>query len=317
MEKCYNPTNVKILSIIAEEVTGLKKNNAKLIVLLGIIFMSLSAIITKSSKAPAFIIAGYRLAFTTLLLLPFIITKKRKELMSLDKKAVGICMISGIFLALHFATWIYSIKYTSVASSTALVNTHPIFVVIGTFFIFKEKISRKVVFSILLTLAGSIIISSGDSSLGSNIIFGDAIALLGSLFMAGYMMIGSTVRKRVSATSYTFIVYFSSTIVLLILSLLTKTPLYPYPPRELLLFLALAVFCTILGHSIINWALKYIKPTFISTAFLGVPILSSIWSIFIFNEIPSKWQITGGLVILYGIYSFIKIKENDSIESKN
>lgn len=293
----------------------MKKYNVKLIVLIAILFMSFSAIITKYSQAPAFIIAGYRLGFTTILLFPYVIAKKKNELISLSKKVLGICIVSGIFLAFHFVTWIYSIKYTTVTSSTALVNIHPIFVVIGTIFIFKEKISKKVILSILLTLVGSVIISSGDSSLGSNIILGDILALLGGLFMAGYMMIGSTVRKKVSVTLYTFIVYFSSTIVLIFLSILTKTPLYPYPPRELLLFLMLAVFCTILGHSIINWALKYIRATFISTAFLGVPVLSSIWSIFIFNEIPTQWQIIGGLVILYGIYRFIRIKEDEPIES--
>ncbi len=295
----------------------MKKTNVKLMVLIGIIFMSLSAIITKSSTSPPSIIAGYRLGLTTILLLPTIITKNKKEIMSLDKSAFGICIVSGIFLALHFFTWIYSIKYTTVASSTVLTNTHPILVVIGTIFIFKEKVSKKAIFSIFITLFGSTIISLGDSSLGSNIILGDTFAILAGFFMAGYVMIGSSVRKNISATSYSFIAYLSSTITLIVVSIIVKVPLYPYPLKELLLFLALAVFCTILGHSVINWSLEYIKPTFVSTSFLGVPVLSSIWSIFIFNEIPTKWQILGGVVIILGIYSFIKVKEDDLIESDN
>jgi len=294
----------------------MKKVNVKLIVLIGVIFVSFSSIMTKSSEAPSLVIATYRLGFTTLFLLPAIIKNKRSELREMDNGTLKICILSGIFLALHFATWITSIKYTSIASSTVLVNTHPIFIVIGSYFILKEKTSKKAVLSILIALLGSIIISTGDSTLGSNILLGDILAVLGGIFITAYMMIGRIVRQKLSVTSYTFIVYLSCSVTLLFLTLITKTPLYPYPLKEWLIFLALAIFCTILGHSIFSWALKYVKPTFISTAVLGEPVFATVWAIFIFNEIPTPWQIVGSIIILSSIYTFVKIKEENTSTSQ-
>lgn len=287
----------------------MKNFNAKFIVLLGVIFVSFSSIIAKSSEAPSLIISTYRMGFTVLLLVPSVLSKNLEEIKKIDRKTFGICIVSGIFLALHFATWIESLKYTSVASSTVLVNTHPVFIVLASFFILKEKASKETLITIGIALTGSMIISTGDSSLGSNILYGDILAILGALFVAGYMMIGGIIRQKLSVTSYTFIVYTSSTITLILLSLLTKTPLYPYPAPELLRFFLLAIFCTILGHSLFNWALEYVKPTFISTAVLGEPVFATIWAILFFSEIPRAWQIVGSLIILYGIYRYTRIEE--------
>ncbi len=287
----------------------MKKSHSKLIVLLGVIFVSFSSIIAKSSSAPSLIISTYRMGFTVLLLLPSVLSKNLDEIKKIDRKTFGICIISGIFLAFHFATWIESLKHTSVASSTVLVNTHPVFIVLASFFILKERVSKETLIAIGIALTGSMIISTGDSSLGSNILYGDMLAILGALFVAGYMMIGGIIRQKLSVTAYTFIVYTSCTITLILLSLLTKTPLYPYPAPELLRFFMLAIFCTIMGHSLFNWALEYVKPTFISTAVLGEPVFATIWAILFFNEIPRPWQIVGSLIILYGIYRYTRIEE--------
>jgi len=197
-----------------------------------------------------------------------------------------------------------------------LVNTHPVFILAGSTFILKEKVSKKALLSIIIALIGSIIISTGDSSLGSNILYGDFLAILGAFFVAGYMMLGRVARQKVSVTVYTFIVYLSCTIVLLVLTIGTKTSLYPYPSDEILRFLALAFFCTILGHSIFNWALEYVKPAFVSTSVLGEPVFATLWAIFLFREIPTLWQIIGSLIIISGIYVFTTIKE-DSVEITN
>lgn len=286
----------------------MEKSKAKLIVLLGVVFVSFSSIIAKSSEAPSLIISAYRMGFTVLLLLPSVLTKNLEEVKKVDKRTLRMCIISGIFLALHFATWIASLKYTSVASSTVLVNTHPIFIVMASFFILKEKISKKTLTTIGFALIGSMIISAGDSSLGSNILYGDILAILGAIFVAGYIMIGGVIRQKLSVTTYTFIVYASSTVTLVLLSIFTQTPLYPYSIQEMIRFLMLAIFCTILGHSMFNWALEYVKPTFISTAVLGEPVIATIWAIIFFKEIPKIWQVIGSLIILYGIYRYTKIE---------
>lgn len=232
-----------------------------------------------------------------------------EELKAIDGKSFFTCFVSGIFLALHFATWITSIQYTSITSSTVLVNTHTVFIVLGTWFILKEKVPRKAVVSIGITLLGSIIISLGDRSMGSNVLYGDILAVLGAFFVAGYMMIGRIIRQRISVTTYTFLVYASCTFTLLVLDMITGTTLHPYPLKEWLIFLALAVFCTILGHSIFNWALAYIKPTFLSTAVLGEPVFATLWALILFQEVPAIWQVVGSMAIIFGIYLYIQMND--------
>ncbi|MCM1992163.1 DMT family transporter [Oceanirhabdus seepicola] len=288
--------------------------NPKLLVLIGVVFVSFGSILTKLSTAPSLIIAFYRIGFTSLILTPWILFKNKKELKSISKRTLLICLLSGIFLAFHFALWLESLKYTSVTSSTVLVSTHPIFIVLGSIFILKEKVSKKEVISIMIALVGSMIISFGDSSLGNNIIYGDFLAVAGGLCMAGYMMIGRIARKELSVNAYTFIVYVSCTITLLILSLCTSTRLYPYPKTDWLIFLALAIVCTLLGHSVFNWALAYVNPTFVSTSILGEPVFATIWAILIFSEIPTFPQVFGGIVILLGIYLFNKSQKIDKPE---
>jgi len=287
----------------------LKVINPKAVVMIGVIFVSFSSIFIKLSEAPSLIIASYRLIFTVLLITPSVVFRRREELKCVDRKSLILSIVSGIFLAFHFAAWITSIKYTSIASSTVLVNTHPIFIVIGSYLILKEKVSRKALIGMGITVLGSMIISFGDSSLGSNVLYGDLLAILGGLFVSGYMMIGRIVRQKMSMTSYTFIVYLTCSVTLVAIVLLTNTPLYPYPFKEWLIFLALAVFCTILGHSIFSWGLGYLKPTFISTAVLGEPVFAALWAIPLFHQYPPIWQIVGSLVIILGIYIFIQAND--------
>lgn len=278
----------------------------KLIVFMGVVFVSFSSIIIKSSTAPSLIIAAYRMTFTVaMMIIPFSI-KEGKQIKKVSIKTLSLCILSGIFLALHFAAWNSSIKYASIASCTVLVDTQPIFVVIGSFFLLKEKINKKSFICILIALAGSIVISLGDTSLGSKAIYGDFLALSGAIFVSVYMIIGRIVRQKISATMYTFIVYISSAITLIFLCIFSKTTLYPYPLQELFRFFLLALLCTILGHSIFSWALKYIKPSFVSTSILGEPVFATIWALLLFNEIPKVWQIIGSIFILLGIFGFAK-----------
>ncbi len=295
----------------------MNKTNPKIVVLIGVIFVSFSSILIRFSNAPALIISAYRMAFTVILLSPYVLIKNIDEFKKIEKKQLLMCILSGIFLALHFATWITSIKYTSVASSTILVCSHPIFIVLLSYFIFKEKVSSKALISILIAFVGSIIISLGDSTQGSNILFGDILAILGALFVAGYMIIGRIIRQKLSVTVYTFIVYFCSTIILFILNIIAETSLYPYPLKEWAIFLGLSIFCTILGHTLYNWSLKYIKPSFLSTSSLGEPVFATIWALLILDEYPTVWNITGGIIVILGIYMFINIDKKNCTHSQN
>lgn len=295
----------------------MEKTPSKYIVLAGTFFTSLSSIIIRFSTAPALIISSYRMLFTCIMLLPLII-KNRDEFTELNKRNIILCIISGIFLAFHYATWISSIRLTTIANSTILVSCSPIFVSLANYLFIKEKLSKKMIISILVSLTGTIIIALGsnDTAVASNMMHGNTLAFLGAIFVAGYLVIGGIVRKNLSAGAYVFIVYSVSTVVLFIMCLISGTPLYPYPPREFMLFISLAFFCSILGHTLYNYMVKYVSSTLISVSTLSEPIFASILAILIFKEFPSLYTLFGGIVIITGIFYYL-VTQNKEINSIN
>jgi drug/metabolite transporter (DMT)-like permease len=284
----------------------MNKNSFKLIVLLGTFFTSLSSILIRSSQAPPIAISFYRMLFSVMLLFLPVMMKERQSVKSITKKELSLCILSGIFLSLHLASWIASIDMTTIANSTVLVTCSPIFVVIANYFILKEKLSRKMTAGIAISLAGSAIIALGTKGGGnSNAVLGNTLAFLGAIFVAGYLVIGGIVRRTVSAGTYVFLVYLSSAVVLLILCVLTGTPIYPYSAREFAIFALLAFFCTILGHTVYNYMMKYVSATFISVSTLCEPIFASMMALVIYSEVPSLFTIIGGIIILSGIIYFM------------
>ena len=286
-----------------------KKFNPKLVVFMGVLGISISPILIKLSNSQALTIAFYRLLITVLLLTPFIITKNKKELKSLTKSQIKNILISGIFLGLHFSTWILSLKYTSVASATVLVNISPIIILLMSHFFLNEKTNIKQVIAVCFAFAGSFILAFGDFFSGSNAFIGDIFAILGAIFVSVYLIIGNKIRQKVSMSSYTYLTYTFAMITVFIVNIFVKHSLIVTDPNEYILFISMAVFPTLLGHSLFNWSLKYVKPTLISMAILGEPIIASIIAIFLFSEIPTLFQLIGSIIILSSIYAYIKLKD--------
>lgn len=283
--------------------------NPYLALLIGVIAVSTSAIFVKLSAAPASIIATYRLLFTVLLMLPFILWKHMREIKEITGRDWALSALAGIFLALHFILWFESLNYTSVASSVVLVTLQPLFSFAGAYFFFKEKVSFVGFLGGLLALGGSAIIGWGDFKVGGTALWGDILALLGAATVTGYWLFGQSVRKRLSLMTYTFVVYGISTATLLLYDFIMGFPLYPYSANEWLVFLALAVFPTLLGHSVFNWAIKWLSANTISMSILGEPVGSAILAYFILGELVTKTQLIGAGVILFGIYLFIKYNQ--------
>lgn len=295
----------------------MEKSPSKYIVLAGTFFTSLSSIIIRSSTAPALVISSYRMLFTCIMLLPVII-KNRDEFAGLSRKNLILCIISGIFLAFHYATWISSIHMTTIANSTILVSCSPIFVALANYFIIKEKLSKKMIVSIAVSLAGTIIIAlESTGSAAGNMMLGNTLAFAGAIFVAGYLVIGGIVRKSLGAGAYVFVVYFVSAVTLFIMCALSKTPIYPYPSREFVLFIALAFFCSILGHTLYNYMVKYVSSTLISVSTLAEPIFASLMALLIFKEVPSLYTLLGGTVIIMGILNYLITQNNERLKTDN
>lgn len=294
----------------------MEKKPSKYWIVAGTILTSISSIIIRFSQAPALVISAYRMLFTCLLLFLPIMINNRYEFKSISKKNFIMCIFSGIFLAFHYATWISSIHMTTIANSTVLVACNPIFVAIGNYFILKEKFSYKMIAGIVIALLGTLIIAMGSTGGEVNsMMLGNILAFLGAVFVAGYFVIGGIVRKNIGAGVYVFIVYLVSTIILFLMCFVTGTPIYPYPAREFLLFIALAFFCSTLGHTIYNYLVKYVSSSLISVSTLSEPIFASILAIFFFKEIPSLHTLVGGIIILLGIFYYL-ISQNNTIETK-
>lgn len=293
-------------NLMPESTTDKPLINPYLAVLVGVLAVSFSSLFVKLSSAPSIVIATYRLLFSFLILAPFTVTVKRSDLKSMSQKEILMAAGSGIFLAMHFFTWFTSLKYTSVASSTVLVTTQPIFVVLGSYLFFKEKVTARAMLGGALALTGSVIVGASDFRVGPDALFGDVLALVAAVLVSGYLIIGRRLRSIVSLSAYTFVTYGSASLTLVLISLVSRTPFFPYPLKDWLTFLALAVVCTILGHTSFNWALRYIPASVIAVSVLGEPIGAIIWALVFLAEIPTPRQIFGGAVILIGIYIFTR-----------
>ena len=280
-----------------------------IMIVVGVIGISLSSIFVKYSQAPSAVTAAYRLLWTVLLMTPVVLGKKevRKELLRTEKKTVLLSILSGIFLAIHFALWFESLHHTSVASSTTIVCTEVIWVALGFCLFLKGRLSWKAVAAIAVTLVGSGLIAYADSGSGAHL-KGDILALLAAIAVAVYMLIGRVVRTGVSTSVYTYLVYVSCGVSLLILCLAQGYNLLAYGLSPVIVGLLLAVFSTILGHSIFSWCLKFFSPAFVSASKLCKPVVAAILAGFLFSEIPNWIQVAGGVLILGGVlwYSHIE-----------
>lgn len=289
-----------------------------LVVAVGVVFTSLSAILIRLSDAPPLAIATWRMALSSLLLAPLFVRARARGVARDEAdggadappapRAVALSLASGLFLALHFGFWITSLEYTSVASSTVLVTTHPILVAVAGLLLLRERLTLVEALAMLGALGGSALLVGGGLAQGGTAPLGNLLAFLGAVAVSGYIILGRLVRRRLSATSYTMIVYPTAALLLAIAAIVGGVRLWPYGPRELAIFAALAVFCTLLGHSLFNWALKYVKPTLVSTSILGEPVIASLLALLLFAEVPTATTIVGGLIILAGIYLFVRVE---------
>ena len=281
-----------------------------IMIVVGVLGISLSSIFVKYSQAPSAVTAAWRLLWTVLLLTPVVLGKGavRRELVQAPKKLVWLSIFSGLFLAIHFVLWFESLQHTSVASSTTIVCTEVIWVCLGFCLFLKGRVSGKAVLAIGVTLLGSVLIALSDSGSGAGL-YGDVLALLAAVAVAVYTLIGRVVREKLSTTVYTYMVYTACAAVLVITCLVQGYRLFAYGWSGIIVGLLLAVFSTILGHSIFSWCLKYFSPSFVSASKLCEPVVAAVMAGFLFGELPGWLQIFGGVLILGGVLWYSKIEQ--------
>lgn len=279
-----------------------------LIVLLGVAGVSLSPVFRRYSTGPSIILALYRVAFAALILTPYVLARHRRELFHLKRRELLLCVCSGIFLGLHFSAYFESLRLTSIAVAAVLVNTEALFVTLGSVVFLGSRLGRKAWLAVFITFAGSVVVALGDLA-GGGSLTGNLLALLGALMGAAYTLVGTVCRRGgISNTVYTYLLYLSAALTVLVVSLASGLALTGYEPVNLLTTLGMAVFCTLMGHSVYSWGLKYLPASFISTAKLMEPVLAAIWGLLLFAERPSLPVVAGGAVVILGIALYSRVE---------
>ena len=268
--------------------------------------VSAGAVLVRLSEAPSSVAAFYRVLFTTLPLSSVAAWRYRAELARIRSRDLAFAVLSGIALAVHFAAWFESLRWTSVAASVTLVQARLVFVALGAWLLLRERVTRRRVAGIAVAVGGMASMSLGDFlagvAVGPRPLYGNALALLGAVAAAGYVLAGRSLRQRISLVPYVTVVYGVCVFVLLSFVLAAGHPLTGYPPREWLLFAGLAVGPGLLGHTVLNWALAHLESSVVSVSLLGEPVGATLLAFALLSEAPTPATVVGGCVVLLGIY---------------
>lgn len=280
---------------------------------ISIIAISFAAIFVKWSDAPATILSMYRMWFASILLMP-IVWINRKDFLKITKIDWSLLFFSGFFLALHFALWFGSLKFTTVASSTIILALQPIVAMVGGFFLFRERTGSSQLLMMGIAVIGAVMVGWGDFGLSKEAIMGDILSFLSVIAVVGYLLIGQSTVKKVSHWIYSFCVFLFASIVLTVYNLAAGAAFGGYEAREWGIFLLLAIVPTI-AHVIHNWLLNYVNATTISMSILGEPVGATALAAIFLGELLVGWQIVGGLLVLIGVFLFL-VQQQKPIANK-
>ncbi len=268
-------------------------------ILVAVVCVSFASIFIRWSSslgADALTIALYRMGFATLLLAPFLLTAKGRQLRALTPRDYGLLAIVGFALAGHFATWILSLQLVDVATSVVLVTSHPLLVALVSHFVFRERVDRQTAIGVGLGFGGVVLIATAQSGRGPDPLLGSLLAFLGAIGAGAYLLAGRRLRQRMDLVPYAVNVYGFATVFLVLFSLVTATPIVLTTNLLPLLglFLAMAAVSQIGGHTLYNFALKHVSATVVSTSLLGEPVGASILAFLLLGEAPGCPGGTGG-----------------------
>lgn len=267
---------------------------------ISILSVSMSSIMIKFSDTPTSVAGMYRLFISVIIMLAFVPWKMLRS-SEMSKKDWCIVILAGLFLGLHFLFWMESLVYTSVASSMVILSLQPLFVMIGSYFLFKEQANLLTVLCLIVALLGSIIIAWGDIGISKEALIGDGLSLIGTFFVSAYLLAGQKVSRKIDANVYSIIVFFIGGTVMLIYNLFNHYSLMEYDSSEWTYFLLLAIIPTIFGQYIFNLLLKSIGATTVSVGIIGEPVLAIILAYLLLGETISLSQFLGGLMTLFGM----------------
>ncbi len=283
-----------------------------IMLLLGIATFSFAPILIRlaqGSAMPSLLIAAGRLVLAAIILTPLTVTRYWQHVQQRTLRELGLALLAGLFLAIHFAAWVTSLEYTSVLVSVVFVTSSPLWVAILETVFLRVRLPRPVIIGLFIAIFGGMLIGlagtlSGDEAISidqNREFIGGALSLIGSVAVSGYIVIGRSLRAKMPVIPYIWLVYGFAGLILTLGVVLTQTPVFGYEPIGYLWILAMAIFPQLIGHSSLNYAVEYLPATIVSMVTQIEPIGSAILAYFLFQEVPLPLQIVGSAIILVGV----------------
>ena len=268
------------------------------LLLLAVACVSVGSIFVRLAHAPALAVAFNRIFLASVVVAPFAAPSLARAWPVLSARRRLLLLASGVSLGVHFATWIASLAYTTVAASVLLVNTAPLFTLVFSWWLLGERASGAVLIAMAVALTGATLIAAGDWDGGTASLTGDALAMAGAVTLSLYHVIGRGLRDALPLSAYVLGVWATAAATLAVLAAAARVPVLGYPLRTLALFLALAVVPTVFGHGLVNRSLRRIPAPTVGLFLLGEPIAASVLAYAVFGEMPSRLTIAGGVLVL-------------------
>jgi drug/metabolite transporter (DMT)-like permease len=265
---------------------------------LAVACISVGSIFVRLAQGPALAVAFNRIFLASVIMAPLAAAPLARSWPALAARHRGLLLASGVSLGVHFATWIASLSYTSVAASVLLVNTAPLFTLGFSRFLLGERAARAVLVAMAIALAGAALIALGDWGQGTASLYGDLLAVAGAVTLSLYHVIGRGLREALPLSAYILGVWSTAAATLAVLAAFARVPLFGYPPRTFGLFLALALVPTVFGHGLVNRSLRHIPAPTVGLFLLGEPLAASVLAYLVFGEVPGRLTVAGGALIL-------------------
>lgn len=286
---------------------------------LALLGLSFAGPLVKLSAADPLAIAVWRLGFSLVIVAGFLLgTGEWRQWKSLTVHDATFASIAGIALALHFWAWNASLHLTTIAASVTLVNMQPVVIVAISAVFLHEAPTRRQLIGIALAIVGAIVIAIpnliASGSPAANASFGNLLAASAAVTAAIYYSIGRYLRAWYGLWAYVGLTYFACFVALVIFAVIARTPIYPQPPRELGIFAALAIGPMLLGHTGMNWALKYLPAYVVNLTTLGEPVGATILGAMLpgIRQIPPPITLVGGAIILTGVFIAVSHRNTEN-----
>lgn len=285
-------------------------NRAYLVLVIGVCAVSLAAILIRLAQqeaVPSLLIAWGRLLIAAILLTPILWRRADylAQIRHLTVRDLMLAGLAGLFLALHFVTWVTSLEYTTVLISVVLVTTTPIWVALLEVFFLGSRLSRPLVIGLALALLGGAVIGTAGHVEGTTdpdrALVGAILSVFGAVAVAVYLVIGRNLRAKLALTPYVWLVYSTAALLILPVIVFSGQSLTGYSPEGYLWVIGTALVPQLIGHTSLNYALAFLRATYVSLATQLEPVLSAVAAAIVFAEIPGPGQILGGAVIVLGV----------------